>query len=168
MKQLLNILLGLSLLLSSVTGYGQNKLPEEPESIKLQVQRPFGLEKQSGAASLLEERLTQALILNGMASADSRFRLVTTIRELSSQVTPSTPPQYVTELEVSCYIADQEEKVILQQTVFNVKGVAGTKEKAYRNAIDRIQARHPKLKALIKKGKEKISAYDQTTEEETR
>lgn len=168
MKQIVNILFCISLLLSSASGFAQSTPPEDPSSVKLQVRKPSGLEKQDGAASLLEERLIQAVVLNGMATAASRFQLATHIRELSSQVTPSTPPQYVTEYEVTCYITDLAEKTILQQTTFNVKGVARTKAKASRNAIDQIQARNPKLKTLLKKGKEKIILYQQTQEEETR
>lgn len=167
MKQLLYILYCMNLLLSSATGFGQEINQDKKNTVKLQVLKPLGLEKQDGAASLLEERLTQAVILNGIASTTSRFVLVTSIRELSSQVTPSTPPQYVTELEVSCYIADQTEKIILQQTTFNVKGVARSAAKAYRNATGMIQARNPKLKTLINKGKEKMIAYYQTLKEES-
>ena len=168
MKQIVNILFCISLLLSSATGFAQSTLPKDLSTVKLQVRKPSGLEKQDGAASLLEERLIQAVILNGIAAAASPFQLVSHIRELSSLVPPSTPPQYVTEFEVTCYITDQAENIILQQTAFNVKGVARTKAKASRNAIDQIQARNPKLKTLLKKGKEKIILYQQTQEENTR
>lgn len=167
MKQLLYILYCINLLLYSTTGSGQEMNREKTNTVKLQVLTPLGLDKQDGAASLLEERLTQAVILNGIASTTSRFVLVTCIRELSSLVTPSTPPQYLTELEVTCYIADQTEKIILQQTTFNVKGVARSTAKAYWNAIGMIQARNPKLKTLINKGKEKIITYYQTLNEES-
>ncbi len=167
MKQLLYILYCINLLLSPTTGSGQDMNQEKMNAVKLQVLKPLGLEEQDGAASFLEERLTQAVILNGIVSATSRFVLVTSIRELSSRVTPSTPPQYVTELEVNCYIADQTEKIILQQTTFNVKGVARSTAKTYLNAIGMIQARNPKLKTLINKGKEKIIAYYQTLDEES-
>ena len=151
MKQLLYILYCINLLLSPTTGSGQDMNQKKMNTVKLQVLKP----------------LTQAVILNGIVSATSRFVLVTSIRELSSRVTPSTPPQYVTELEVNCYIADQTEKIILQQTTFNVKGVARSTAKTYLNAIGMIQARNPKLKTLINKGKEKIIAYYQTLDEES-
>ena len=168
MKQIVNILFCITLLLFSATGFTPTILPEDLSLINLQVMKPSGLEKQDGAASLLEERLIQAVILNGIACAVSPFRLTTHIRELSSQITTSTPPQYVTELEVTCFITDQVEKITLQQTTFHVKGVARTKEKAFRNAIEQIQARNPKLKTLLKKGKEKILLYLLNKEEETR
>lgn len=167
MKQILYMLYGICLLLSSASSFGQNADSKESKSVKIQVIRPQGLDKQDGAISLLEERLTQAVILNGIASTTSRFLLVTSIRELSSQVTPSTPPRYVTELEVSCYIADQTEKTVLQQTTFNVKGTGSSKTKAYRNATGMLQARNPRLKTLINKGKEKIIAYYRIRNEES-
>ncbi|MFR8359115.1 MAG: hypothetical protein ACLVEJ_27995 [Parabacteroides sp.] len=91
MKQLLYILYCINLLLYSTTGSGQEMNREKTNTVKLQVLTPLGLDKQDGAASLLEERLTQAVILNGIASTISRFVLVTSIRELSSQVTPFHP-----------------------------------------------------------------------------
>lgn len=168
MKQIAHILFYILLLLCSTTGLSQNAGSKEKILPQIQVVKPLGTEKQGEAASLLEERLTQAIILNGIASTTSRFLLVTSICELSSQVTPSTPPQYVTELEVAFYIADQIEKTVLQQTTIIIKGVARTKAKAYQNAVNTIQARNPRLKTLIKKGKEKIIAYYQTQTDDSR
>lgn len=166
MKQIVNILLCINLLWSPLNSLGQSSNPSDRDSIQIQVAHPSGLAGQDNAVSLLEKRLTQAVVLNGIASTTSRFLLVTDIHELSSQVTTSAPPQYVIELEISCYITDQTEKTVLQQTTFNVKGVARTKAKAYQHAIGSIQARNPKLKTLIKRGKEKITAYYQAQKEE--
>lgn len=140
---------------------------EDAKRIKLQVVKPVGLEKQDPVATILESRLIQAVTLNGTTAAHSRFILTTHIQELSSQITTSAPPQYTTELEIVCSIMDKSQKTVLQQTSFNIKGVARSKEKAIMNAITSIQARHPQLKTLITKGKEKIMASYQTECEQT-
>lgn len=61
MKQIVNILFCISLLLFPATGFAQTILPEDLSLINLQVMKPSGLEKQDGAASLLEERLIQGI-----------------------------------------------------------------------------------------------------------
>lgn len=159
MKQLQIILCCIGLLLYAKPVSGQKINPEDIKRVKIQVTTPRGLEKQPNVTSLLKNRLTQAVTLNGTGTTSSRFLLVCLVQELSSQVTPSTPPQYISELEVSCFIADRVEKTILQQNTFQVKGVARSKEKAVMNAVESIQARNPQLKKFITRGKEKIVAY---------
>lgn len=160
MKQLKIVIYCLGILICSPAISGQENNPnEEAKQIGLEVIKPVGTNIQENVVTLLKEHISQAVILNGVASTHSRFILTTRISELSSQVTPSAPPRYVSEFEVACYITDRSRQAILQQTTFQVKGVAGSKEKAVQNAINSIQARHPRLKQLITKGKEKIAAY---------
>ncbi|EKN09314.1 hypothetical protein HMPREF1076_04343 [Parabacteroides goldsteinii CL02T12C30] len=162
MKQIQIILYCIGLLLYVRPAAGQTLNPEDIKQVKIQVTTPSGLEKQVNVASLLKNRLTQAVVLNGTGTTCSRFLLVCYIQELSSQVTPSTPSQYISELEVSCFIADRIEKTILQQGTFQIKGIAGSKEKAVMNAVGSIRSRDPQLKKLITQGKEKIVAYYRT------
>lgn len=162
MKQIQIIVCCISLLLYTKPILGQTINPEDIKRVKIQVTAPRGLEKLPNVTSLLENRLNQAVALNGTGTTCSRFLLVCRIQELNSRVTPSAPPQYVSELEISCFIADRIEKTILQQSSFQVKGVARTKEKAIMNAVESVQARNAQLKKFITRGKEKIVAYYQT------
>lgn len=150
------------MLLYTTYTFGQNTDSEDIKRIKIQVATPSGIESQPNVADLLKKRLIQSVALNGIGSTSSRFLLVCQIQELNSYVTQSTPPQYVSELEIYCFLADQIEKTILQQMSFQVKGVDRSKEKAVMNAISSIQARNPQLKKFINKGKEKILAYYHT------
>lgn len=159
MKQIRIILYWITLWLQTLPAIGQEINQDDLKRIKIQVVTPQGLEQQPNAADLLENRLVQAVSLNGTGTTCSRFLLVCQVQELNSLATPSTPPQYVAELEISCFIADQIEKTILQQATFQVKGVAHSKEKAVMNAVSSINARNPQLKKLITKGKEKIVTY---------
>lgn len=162
MKQIQLILCCIGLLLYTKPIFGQQANPEDIKRVKIQITTPCGLEKQANVALLLKNRLTQAVTLNGTRTICSRFLLVCLVQELNSQVTPSAPPQYISELEVNCFIADRIEKTILQQTAFQVKGVARSKEKAVMNAVESIQARNPQLKKFITRGKEKIVVYYRT------
>lgn len=157
MRQILISLYWISLLLRSICITGQEAVnPEKISQIKIQVATPQGLEEQFNLASLLKKRITQAITLNGMATAPSHFLLTSSIQELSSRVTPSTPPQYTVELEIYCVLTDRTNQANIHQTAFFVKGIASSKEKARMNAIESIKTRNPQLKKFIVKGKEKI------------
>lgn len=162
MKQIRIILYWITLWLQTLPTIGQEINQDDLKRIKIQVVTPQGLEQQPNVAELLKNRLVQAVSLNGTGTTYSRFLLVSQVQELNSQVTPSAPPQYTTELEVSCFITDRTKRTILQQTTFQVKGVARSKEKAVMNAVSSINARNPQLKKLITKGKEKIVTYYRT------
>lgn len=126
--------------------------------IHLRVLPPRGLENQKNSTDILYEQLKQAVVLNGASYAASPFVLETEVQILSCQATPSAPPQFLAELDIICTISNRAQRATLQQTSFLVKGIAATREKAIMNAIMNVRARHPQLKQLIVKGKEKIRA----------
>lgn len=163
MKQIRLLLIGVISLFCALPIVGQQTVVNADSLlIHLQVLPPRGLEKQQNVADILQNRLKQAVVLNGAVAESSPFVLETVIQTLSGQATPSTPPQFVVELEITCSITDRVKRVTLQQTTFHIKGVAQTRMKAVMNAITSIQARHPQLKTLIRKGKEKISSGYET------
>lgn len=135
-------------------------VPETAASVQvhLRVLLPRGLENQKNSTDILYEQLKQAVVLNGASYATSPFVLETEVQILSCQATPSAPPQFLAELDIICSISDRTQRTTLQQTSFRVKGIAATREKAIMNAIMNVRARHPQLKQLIVKGKEKIRA----------
>ena len=69
------------------------------------------------------------------------------------------------EVEVALYFIDNVSKVILSQETITKKGMDSTEDKAVEKAIKQIQARDPKLKKLIKIGKDRAIQYYKATEE---
>lgn len=131
---------------------------EEQDRIAISVGTPSGIDNDKAAATI-KNNLTQALVLNGIAAADSRFTAVTDIVELSKDVTSTAPAMFVTELEVSIFIVDLYTGNIFGQTSFTVKGVNDGEKASYMDAIRNIKARNPKLRSLINNAKDKIFAY---------
>ena len=114
---------------------------------------PDGISSEN-AVTTLTSNLKQALVLNDAAADNSRFVLQTKIAELSKDVTSTAPPMFVTELEISLFITDTASEDILSQTSFTVKGIDDNEQASYMDAVKKVKARDPKLRALINQAKE--------------
>ena len=123
------------------------------ERLTVSVAVPDGISSEN-AVTTLTSNLKQALVLNDAAADNSRFVLQTKIAELSKDVTSTAPPMFVTELEISLFITDTASGDILSQTSFTVKGIDDNEQASYMDAVKKIKARDPKLRALINQAKE--------------
>lgn len=123
------------------------------ERLTVSVVVPDGISSEN-AVTTLTSNLKQALVLNDAAADNSRFVLQTKIAELSKDVTSTAPPMFVTELEISLFITDTASGDILSQTSFTVKGIDDNEQASYMDAVKKVKARDPKLRALINQAKE--------------
>lgn len=123
------------------------------ERLTVSVAVPDGISSEN-AVTTLTSNLKQALVLNDAAADNSRFVLQTKIAELSKDVTSTAPPMFVTELEISLFITDTASGDILSQTSFTVKGIDDKEQASYMDAVKKVKARDPKLRALINQAKE--------------
>lgn len=123
------------------------------ERLTVSVAVPDGISSEN-AVTTLTSNLKQALVLNDAAADNSRFVLQTKIAELSKDVTSTAPPMLVTELEISLFITDTASGDILSQTSFTVKGIDDNEQASYMDAVKKVKARDPKLRALINQAKE--------------
>lgn len=123
------------------------------ERLTVSVAVPDGISSEN-AVTTLTSNLKQALVLNDAAADNSRFVLQTKIAELSKDVTSTAPPMFVTELEISLFITDTASEDILSQTSFTVKGIDDNEQASYMDAVKKVKARDPKLRALINQAKE--------------
>lgn len=123
------------------------------ERLTVSVTVPDGISSEN-AVTTLTSNLKQALVLNDAAADNSRFVLQTKIAELSKDVTSTAPPMFVTELEISLFITDTASGDVLSQTSFTVKGIDDNEQASYMDAVKKVKARDPKLRALINQAKE--------------
>ena len=123
------------------------------ERLTISVAAPEGISNENAAVTLTSN-LKQALVLNDAASDSSRFVLQARIAELSKDVTSTAPPMFVTELEISLFITDTSSGDVLSQTSFTVKGIDDNEQASYMDAVKKVKARDPKLRALINQAKE--------------
>lgn len=151
MKKGLLSLISIILLLSSFTVDAQN----------IRVMPISGASTSDASASLLYNRLNQAVSLNGLTSTDNsnRFLLITTLSVLSMETTTTTPVNCVAEVEVSMFIVDNVKKILMSQEILTKKGVGSDETKAVQEAVKSIKARDPKLKKMITVAKNRIMDY---------
>lgn len=166
MKKIKFLIIAALIMLTNVTVRAQKEMTYE-QMIPVRVLMPVNKEVKGDALTVLYNRLNQAVTLNGLGSStnESRFLIVTSVTVLSKEATASVPVQYMAEVEVATYFVDNIEKVILSQEMITKKGLDSTDDKAVAKAIQQIQARDPKLKKLIKIGKERAIQYYKATEE---
>lgn len=128
------------------------------ERLTISVAAPEGISNENAAATLTSN-LKQALVLNDAASDSSRFVLQARIAELSKDVTSTAPPMFVTELEISLFITDSSSGDVLSQTSFTIKGIADSDQASYMDAVKKVKARDPKLRALLNQAKEHFNEH---------
>lgn len=123
------------------------------ERLTVSVAAPEGLE-QENAATTLTSNLRQALVLNDAASDNSRFVLESQVSLLSTDVTRTAPAMFVSELEISMIIKDTVSGDVLSQTSYTVKGISDNEKSSVMDAVRKVKARDPKLRALINQAKQ--------------
>ena len=116
------------------------------------------------AATMLYNRLNQAVSLNGLGSTDNsnKFLLLTSVNVLSIEPTTTIPVQYMAEVEISMFIVDNSRKLLMSQEMINKKGVGDNETRAVQEAIKSIKSRDPKLKKMIVNAKNRIIEYYNT------
>lgn len=113
-----------------------------------------------GAQRLLQSRLTQVATLNGLGATEgSQFAMLPMVSIINQDVTPTAPPMISLTIEVTLYIVDAKSQNIFSQTSIQLKGIGNTEERAYSQALGRINPRQGQFRGFIEKGKEKIIEY---------
>jgi hypothetical protein len=166
MKKIKVLIMAVLVMMTSLAVRAQKEMTFE-QMLPVRVLMPINNEIKGDALTVLYNRLNQAVTLNGLGSStnEERFLIVTSVTVLSKDATASVPVQYMAEVEVAVYFVDNYKKIILSQEMITKKGLDGTEDKAVAKAIKQIQARDPKLKKLIKVGKERAIQYYSTVEE---
>lgn len=116
------------------------------------------------ATEIFDNRLNQAVSLNGLVSTDdsNRFLLLPEISVVSVRATSSMPVMFVAEVEISFSLLDNSRKLLILQETITKKGVAENRNKAVAEAVKSMKARDSKLKRFIVKGKNEIREYYET------
>lgn len=112
----------------------------------------------------LVSRLTQVVTANGI-SADPVFNQFFVSGKFNHQykdVTGGTQPQTVIKTMLTVYIGDTKNNQIFATETLDLQGVGSNYDRAYINALSRINARNEKLKAFLENGKKKILDYYDT------
>lgn len=153
MKKIISICMGLvmSAMMIAQTEYLPIRVYIEP------VQEPFP----HNAAIQMENKLTQLLTKNGLASLSPESQFVMTVFAVpqNKEVLGTAPTTYLEQMEMTFYIADVMNKTVFSSTSQVVKGIGATDTKAYMDAIKKINITSPAMAEFVQQGKDKIIAY---------
>jgi len=116
------------------------------------------------AQNLLLSKLRQIATKNGLGGTDinPQFIITSTVSVITKDIVPGPPAMIAYNLEVNLFIVDYVNKKTLSNESISIKGVGTNETKAYINGIQNINATNAKVKAFVKKGKEKIIEYYNT------
>ena len=106
------------------------------------------------ASSALERKLVSMATANGFAGTSDVFVITAVPEVMDVQMTPTAPAQFAVDMEVEVYVLNNPEEVIVGQTVYSLKGVGASEQKAVINAISQTDTRR-----FMENAKEKIIGY---------
>jgi len=113
------------------------------------------------AVSNLESMLTQIAADKGIGgiSINPRFVIAAKLNLSSKDIVAGPPQMFALNIDMSIFIGDAIENKVFSSTVFTIKGVGTNENKAYIDAIKKINLKSPKLITMIDVGKNKIIEY---------
>ncbi|WP_319591083.1 hypothetical protein [uncultured Draconibacterium sp.] len=163
-----NYFIYISIIFSQIfIGFGasaQNDLGEidDLERIALSVIVPYQVEGiPDHAQSLLESRLMKAVTNKGIGSDpySSPFAITAKMEIVTKDITPSVPPMQAYTFEIYFYMVDNIDQIVLSSTSVPVKGVGQNKNRAYTNALRKLNLDNREFDRFLSSGKEKIIKY---------
>lgn len=108
------------------------------------------------AVDLMEQKLMQVAMRNGVASYSGRYVLTAKVAEEDTQATATAPVQYVKKLSVQFVAFDMETKAVVGETTVSVTGVDKTPERATMAALRRIQPKTAKMTSFVQNASKAI------------
>lgn len=142
----------LAIFLASFSASGQQMIGITPYADKL-----AGIPE--AAVQPLQHKLTQLVTQNGFGSLSGEFVLTCNVLVVNKSVVPTTPAQYSMDLEVSFYLVNALEQVIVTEIPVAVSSLESNETKAYIQAFNQINPRNPKLRTFMSSCREKIEEY---------
>lgn len=104
-------------------------------------------------------KLRQAATQNGFGSTSQDFAITADVVTVDKQHTTTAPIQFIVELQVSIYVVNALDKVIVNETSMSVKGIGNYESKAVINAINQINAKTPEMRSFMNQSRTKIIDY---------
>lgn len=113
----------------------------------------------SAALSSLKRKLTAMATANGFAGTSDTFLLTAVPSVTDVSMTPTAPAQFVVTMDVEVYVVNSPEEVIVAQTVYSVKGVGASEQKAMTGAVNQINVKSIDTRRFMENARTKIIDY---------
>lgn len=113
------------------------------------------------AASQLSNKLSRMASENGLAASEgyAQFLISPQFSVLGKSILPGPPRSVVYDLELTLFIGDYLGQKIFSSTTLAIKGIGENENKAYIDAIRKINPRDRNVQDFLVEAKDKIIAY---------
>lgn len=139
-------------------GIGQ-KILSSKDMVAITPAVPSELALPEYARKALYQKLIQVVTQNGFGSISGDLFLTANVIVTDKQVTATVPAQFVVNLEVSFYLLNLQEKVILAEMALPLKGIDKTENKAMSQAINNLNPRNPTVRNFMNQCRIKVIDY---------
>lgn len=146
-------------LLCEVLHVSAQQVLNSKEMIGITPAIPAEMDAPEHAKKILEQKLRQIATQNGFGSFSGDFVLTANVLVTDKQVTATTPAQFVLELEISLYVVNIQEGVIVDETAVVYKGVDKVENRAFIQAVNNLNPRSPAIRNFMKECRGKIVDY---------
>lgn len=109
--------------------------------------------------STLEKKLMQMATQNGFGASSSAFVITPSLDIIDKYATATVPSQFVVEMEVSFFVVNIVEDIIVSEISYEVKGVDTSEQKAIKAAINQVNVKSPRVRKFMEASRAKIVEY---------
>lgn len=132
--------------------------------IVLNTYLPEKIELTTEAKNLLETKLSQIASNYGMggSAANPRFIITANINIGTKDIIAGPPQMIAQNLDVTMFIGDAVDNKSFCNTTISLKGVGTNENKAYIDALKKINPKNPEIQKFVEEGKNKIVLFYNT------
>ncbi len=147
-------------ILVCISSSAQNDLGKSDDLQRIAI-KPYYLDSKfkSKDGNVLLSKMNKLLTKEGLSSNYSRYIMWPSVDVLSQEATETAPVMYVTELDVTFYIADNINQTIYNQVSFTTKGVDKKADKSYYKALKKVKSTNSESIAFVNEAKSRIIEY---------
>lgn len=113
----------------------------------------------TAAKSLLAQKLGQIATQNGFGAVSGQMVLTAGAVVSDKNATATAPVQVVVKMDVTLYVIDMAEGVVIDSYTFEVQGIDGSDHKAVAKAIGQIKPKSPGVRSFMTRVRGKIIDY---------
>lgn len=114
------------------------------------------------AETALMRKVSNIANINGFASTSDAFLLAAEASVLNTEVAPTVPPKYISEVQVSMHVINTIDKVIVGSNMLTFKGIGKSTETSVVNALNNLQPKSAPMLDFISQARIGIVKYYET------
>jgi len=111
------------------------------------------------ANKAVTQKLVQIATKNGFGSTSGAFILTANPVVVDKQVTATAPSKYIVNIDISLYVINIGERVIINEITIPLRGIHRLENKAFISAIQQLNTSNPRVRNFMEQARTKIVDY---------